>query len=303
MKKKTGLVASLVLAVGMLVGCSSKAEEKESFVITYVPQESSEEKAKLDKAFEQQLEEILDVDVTSYHANSYNAAVEAMKNDKADLALFGAFSYIVAAERADAEVIAAINMAATEEQPISVFVVPAKSTMVTTADIKGKTIGFADPVSTSGHLMPKSYLMNELNVSLEDLETDGKFFKSAQFAGGHDKAIIGMINEQYDVAAVSPIILKKLVKSGMLEADSYKIIGEVPNLAVGSGGAYAIRGNHSDELKAKVKDFLLHGVEESYVKNIGGDDAIIIDATDKDFDGFRKVAEDLKLSPEQLLKQ
>ncbi len=302
MKKKAGLVASVVLAVGMLVGCSSK-EEKESFVITYVPQESSEEKAKLDKAFEQQLEEILDVDVTSYHANSYNAAVEAMKNDKADLALFGAFSYIVAAERADAEVIAAINMAATEEQPISVFVVPAKSTMATTADIKGKTIGFADPVSTSGHLMPKSYLMNELNVSLEDLETDGKFFKSAQFAGGHDKAIIGMINEQYDVAAVSPIILKKLVKSGMLEADSYKIIGEVPNLAVGSGGAYAIRGNHSDELKAKVKDFLLHGVEESYVKNIGGDDAIIIDATDKDFDGFRKVAEDLKLSPEQLLKQ
>lgn len=284
---------------------SKASEEKlEEFVIAYLPQEGSEAKAALDEKFEVALEEILGVDVSSYQANSYNAAIEAMKNDKADLALLGPFSYIVAAERAGAEVLATIDAGQQSDGPMSVFVTAADSDINSLKDIKGKTMGFADPVSTSGHLMPKKYLIDELGVTLEDLETDGKFFKSVQFAGGHDKALIGAVNKQFDVAAVSAVIGDMLVENGVVKDGSYKVIGEVPSLHVGASGAFAIRGDHTDETKKKVQEFLINYDDEAYLNGLTGiKGAKLVEISDSEFDAFREVAEALNMSPEDLLAQ
>ncbi|MEH6942531.1 phosphate/phosphite/phosphonate ABC transporter substrate-binding protein [Bacillus sp. JJ722] len=308
-KYKSLFLGSMLMGAIVLSGCSDEKDanakgngELEEFVIAYLPQESSEQKAKVDAAFEKDLEELLGVEVSSYQANSYNAAIEAMKNDKADLALFGAFSYIVANERAGAEAIAGINM--DTEQPMSVFIVPKDSSISSLEDLKGKTIGFADPVSTSGHLMPKAHLIEELGVTVEELEKEGEFFKSVQFAGGHDKAVIGVTNKQYDVAAVSPGVLKMMIDNGVIKENSYKVIEEVPNIEVGAGGAFAIRGDHTKELKEEVKDFLLNYDDPAYLEALtGSTDTKLAEVNDSDFEEFRKVAESLNLSPEELLAQ
>lgn len=305
-KYKSIIVSSLLASALLLTGCSGEKsvggqEKLEEFVIAYLPQENSEQKAKVDQAFEEDLEELLGVEVQSYQANSYNAAIEAMKNGKADLALFGAFSYIVANERAGAEALAAID--ADTSEPISVFITPSDSKIQSLEELEGKTIGFADPVSTSGHLMPKAYLLEQLGVTLEELEKEGDFFKSIQFAGGHDKAVIGVINAQYDVAAVSPGVLNMMEKNGVIDKSQYRVIGEIPNIDVGSSGAFAIRGEHEPVLKEEVKEFLLGYNDPNYLEALtGGSETKLIEVRDEDFDAFRKVAESLKLSPEQLLK-
>ncbi|MEG0258649.1 MAG: phosphate/phosphite/phosphonate ABC transporter substrate-binding protein [Lysinibacillus sp.] len=302
---KSLLLGSLLVGAFALAGCSEKKEassKEDEFIIAYLPQENSEQKAKVDKAFEEDLEKTLGMEVSSYQANSYNAAIEAMKNGKADLALFGAFSYIVASERANAEALAGIQT--DTSMPMSVFITANDSTIESLEDLKGKTIGFADPVSTSGHLMPKSYLIENLGLTLEEVEKEGEFFKSINFAGGHDKAVIAVTNKQYDVATVSPGVLHMMEKNGVIKKGDYKVIAEVPAMEVGSGGAFAVRGNHSEETKNELKEFLLTYDDPTYLEALTGNkDTKLVEVQDHDFDEFRKVAGSLNLSPEQLLAQ
>lgn len=311
MKMKSLLSSLLLGSVLLLSACggkenvqsSPKEKNMKEFVIAYLPHENSDEKAELDEEFENALEKELGVEVSSYRANSYNAAIEAMKNDKADLAYFGPFSYIVAAERAGAEALATVDSGQMTDAPMSVFVTAADSEIDSLADIKGKTMGFVDPVSTSGHLMPKKYIMDEFGVSLEELESDGKFFKGVQFAGGHDKALIGAVNKQFDVAVVAAVKADMLVDKQVVSKDSFKVIGEVPNIDVGGYGAFAIRGNHTEETKNTVKQFLLN-YDESYIGKVTGfTGGKLVEVEDREFDAFREVAETLKMSPEDLLAQ
>ena len=92
MKKVWTLAAAFMLAASLLAGCGvSAGGAPDKFVIAYLPQESDEQVQKLNKDFETKLSDVLGIPVESYKANSYNAAIEAMKNGKADYAMFGPF--------------------------------------------------------------------------------------------------------------------------------------------------------------------------------------------------------------------
>lgn len=303
MKKLISTIFIGLLVLGVLSACSSTSSSKEmdKFVIAYLPQETDEQMQKTYGDFEKKLSEKLGMEVEAYQANSYNAAIEAMKNNKADLAMYGPFSYIVAEERANAEVIASLSLQALEGKPSSVIVVPKDSDIQTIADLEGKTMGFADPVSTTGHLLPKATIVKELGIEAEKLEKDGAFFKSVQFAGGHDKALLGVVRGQYDAAGVSAMIPSMLEQKGIIEKGSYKVIAESESIS--AGGAFSIRGNIDKEVKDTVKEFLLSYNDPNYFKSIvGTEDAKFIEATDADFDQIRDIAKLMNLSPEQLLE-
>ena len=131
MKKLLSFLVIMLIATGILAGCgtssSSGSAKQDKFVIAYLPQESDEQMQKTYSNFEKELSEKIGIKVEAYQANSYNAAIEAMKNNKADMAMFGPFSYIVAEERADAELIANLNNPELEGQAPSVIVVPKDS--------------------------------------------------------------------------------------------------------------------------------------------------------------------------------
>ena len=63
-------------------------------------------------------------------------------------------------------------------------------------DLQGKTFSFVDPESTSGNVVPCNELLNafpDLGLTFDDLHTDGKFFKSAMFAGTHPGSMQAVI--------------------------------------------------------------------------------------------------------------
>ncbi|CAM4380531.1 phosphate/phosphite/phosphonate ABC transporter substrate-binding protein [Paenibacillus typhae] len=299
MKRMLSLLLLIVATVSVLSACSSaQAGAMEKFVIAYLPSESNDSAAKLNKDFEDKLSEAIGLPVESYKATSYNAAIEAIKNGKADMATFGPFSYIVAVDRAKVEPIVGVSLPSLAEAPASVIIVPKDSDIQSIADLKGKTIGFVDPVSTTGHLFPKSMIVDELGIDPEELETN--FFSNIQFAGKHDTAVLGVVKGQYDAAGVSGMYPAMLAAKGLIEEDSYRVIASSGPLNATPVG---IRSTMPEETKEKLKSFLLGYDNEEYFENLFGmPDAKFIEVKDSDFDNIRDIAKKLNLSTEDLLK-
>ncbi|AEI43140.1 phosphate/phosphite/phosphonate ABC transporter substrate-binding protein [Paenibacillus mucilaginosus] len=299
MKQWMLLLTVFTVVAAMITGCGPQAASAPAkFVIAYLPQESDTQTQQTYKAFETKLSEAIGMPVESYKATSYNAAIEAMRNNKADIAMFGPFSYIVAVERAGVEPIVGVTIPAMTESPASVIIVPKDSPIEKLEDLKGKTFGFVDPVSTTGHLFPKATLVKKLGLTAEELDTS--FFKSVQFAGKHDNAVIGVVRGQYDAAAMSAMIPDMLVQRGLIEKDSYRILASSEAMAPVT--PLAIRSGIPQETKEKVKSFLLGYQDPAYFKAVmNSDQARFVEVKDSAFDPVRETAKLLHLSPEQLL--
>ena len=146
------------------------------------------------------------------------------------------------------------------------------SVMVTRADsgiedlesMKGKSLGFADPNSTSGYLIPSIELVDKLG----DLDS---FFSETGFQGGHENGVLAMLNGDVDAAVtwVSGVgaweegytsgNLRKMVDKGILNMDDIKQIWSsnlIPN------GPIVVR----KELPKEAKDTLL-GMKQWILEN------------------------------------
>ena len=78
---------------------------------------------------------------------------------------------------------------------ISVMVVRADSGIKSLEDMKGHSLAWADPNSTSGYLIPSATLKAQ-GIKLDD----GAYFSKTGFAGGHEQGVVAVLNKQYDGA-------------------------------------------------------------------------------------------------------
>ena len=75
----------------------------------------------------------------------------------------------------------------------SVMVVRANSGIKTLEDMKGHSLAWADPNSTSGYLIPSATLKAK-GIKLDD----GVYFSKTGFSGGHEQGVVAVLNKQYD---------------------------------------------------------------------------------------------------------
>lgn len=113
----------------------------------------------------------------------------------------------------------------------SVMVTRADSGIESLDDMEGKNLGFADPNSTSGYLIPSIELI-EPPYSL-DLD---EYFASTGFMGGHENGVLAVLNGDIDAAVTwvsgvgewdegySSGNLRKMVDKGILNMDDLKQI-------------------------------------------------------------------------------
>ena len=127
---------------------------------------------------------------------NYTAEVEAMKAGKIDVGEFGPLGYIFAHQIAHAQPVAVF--ADKHGKPVTYTAaiwVPQDSAIQTVADLKGHTIAFSDPGSTSGNLMPRYALIKA------GLDPDKDV--TIKFAGGHPQSLLALVNGQVDAAEVN----------------------------------------------------------------------------------------------------
>jgi phosphonate transport system substrate-binding protein len=123
----------------------------------------------------------------------------------------------------------------------SVMYVRADSGITSLEGMRGKSLAWADPNSTSGYLVPRSEL-REAGINIDT------FFGRTGFAGGHEQATIAVLNRQYDggVTWVSGIgeerqgytrgNLRAMVDKEMLRMSDIRIIWRsrpIPNGPIG----------------------------------------------------------------------
>ncbi|MEO0764070.1 MAG: phosphate/phosphite/phosphonate ABC transporter substrate-binding protein, partial [Pseudomonadota bacterium] len=106
----------------------------------------------------------------------------------------------------------------------SVMVTRADSGIASLDDMKGKSLGFADPNSTSGYLIPSIELVDKIG----DLDS---YFSETGFQGGHENGVLAVLNGDVDAAVtwVSGVgaweegytsgNLRKMVDKGILNMD------------------------------------------------------------------------------------
>ena len=90
--KVCALLMLAVMSCLLFSGCGGQSEQKK-FVITYLPNESTDKNADARKGMAGDLSKVLGMEVTELVSNDYNAVIEAMRTGKADMAYFGPLSF------------------------------------------------------------------------------------------------------------------------------------------------------------------------------------------------------------------
>lgn len=144
------------------------------------------------KIIAEQLQKKFNIPVNVYISKNYAGLTTALKDKKVDYAFLSALSLV----EAEKEVPIKVLLKKTYNGPyyFSGLVVRSDSKIKSVKDIKGKSIVFVDPQSTSGYLYPQVYLR-------KNKFTDSSF-KSVSFSGSHAVSIEKLENKEVDVAAV-----------------------------------------------------------------------------------------------------
>jgi phosphonate transport system substrate-binding protein len=233
--------AAAIVALGLigLAGLApATAAAQQALRVTAIPDEAPTELARKFAPLGRYLQARLGMPVEWTPVTDYAAAVEALVNGKVDLAWFGGFTFVQANVRSGGHVIPLVQRA--EDQSFrSVFITSAGSGIGALSDLKGRTFSFGSPSSTSGHLMPRSFLLQAGIDPDRDL-------RRVSYSGAHDATIAAVAGGKVDAGAVNISVWDKFVAEGKVDPAQVKVFYTTPtfydyNWSVGSSMPAALR--------------------------------------------------------------
>jgi phosphonate transport system substrate-binding protein len=199
MPKCTDLSRRHFLALAAALA-AAPARAEEGLTLAFIPQESPDKLIGDIEAISAWLAERVGVPVRGFVTIDHAAAVEALRNGDADISFMGALPFVLAENQIGAE---ALLAEVYRGSPIYTgrFFVRKDSGLTTLADLRGRDIAFADPISESGYLYPLDTLTAE--GLLQPGQDASEFFGRVFFAGGYQQAMQAMAGGLVDVAAAS----------------------------------------------------------------------------------------------------
>ena len=233
------------------------------------------------------VEDLTGFEINTIKVTDYNAAVEAMRAGRADIAWYGGKTYIKAAEIAGAEAFAAgVRPGEKNANYFAYFVVKNDSEIKKFSDIKGKVLSLNSIGSTSGDLIPQVELA-KINLST----TNKDHFEKVFYAGSHDACLLAVLNNQSNVWAMSSRNFEARLSDNTFTMEQIRIIHKsdpVPPPPL----AYSKRIPLED--RQKIKKAVLEAHKHGAIGGYGGKMSHYISVEDSDYDVLRKVVELLK---------
>jgi phosphonate transport system substrate-binding protein len=212
-------LAAAALAVGLSTLCSTVAAQQ-VLRVTTIPEEAATEQVRKFGPLVRYLERQLGMKVEFTPVTDYPAAVEALVNKQVDLVWFGGFTHVQAQIRSGGKIIP-IAQREEDTQFRSVFITQTDSGIKQLADLKGKTVSFGSQSSTSGHLMPRNFL---LQAGI-DPERD---FKRIAYSGAHDATIASVVSGKVDAAALDITVWRKFVDEKKVDTAKVDVFYTTP---------------------------------------------------------------------------
>ena len=228
------------------LGLGTLAQAQTVLRVSTIPEEAATEQIRKFTPLASYLEQALGMKVEFTPVNDYPAAVEALVNKKVDLVWLGGFTHVQANLRSGGKI---VPIAQREEDTKfqSVFIAKTDSGIKSLQDMKGKQISFGSQSSTSGHLMPRSFLL-AANINPE------KDFRRIAYSGAHDATIASVVSGKVDAAALDITVWKKFVNENKVDTKAVDVFYTTPGYF---NYNWSVHADMPADMQAKVKAALL----------------------------------------------
>ena len=237
------LVKSL-MAAGLLFA-AAQAPAQQVLRVSAIPDEAPTELQRKFKPLGEYLEKKLNMKVEFTPVTDYAASVEGLINHKLDMVWFGGFTFVQAKDRSKGQVVPLVQRAE-DEKFRSVFITTNKS-INKLDDLKGKTLSFGSESSTSGHLMPRSFLLGaKINP-----DTD---MKRIAFSGAHDATVAAVSGGKVDAGALNISVWEKLIAEKKVDPAAVRVFYTTPGYYDYN---WTVRADMPADLKKKITDAFL----------------------------------------------
>lgn len=235
-----------LLMIGACLGLSSGAMAQSTLRISAIPDEAPTELQRKFKPLGEYLSLETGMKIEFIPVTDYAAVVEALATKKIDMAWLGGFTFIQAKIRTNGTAIPIIQRVE-DENFISRFIVPIDSPIKSLKDLKGKTFAFGSPSSTSGHLMPRFFLMQASIQADTDL-------KNIAFSGAHDATVAFVASGKVEAGVLNASVLDKLIETNNANALKVRVLATTPTYYDYN---WTVRGDLDPSLVKKISNAFL----------------------------------------------
>lgn len=210
--------SSLAILVMLLTGCSRRENESQRRLrISMIPTTDPGNIIRQSQPFIDYLEKKTGAKVELTVPTNYAAVVEAVSNDRVDVAYFGGFTFVQASARAGA---VPLVQRERDQNFHTLFITQTNSPIHSLKDLKGHSFAFGDVNSTSGHLMP-AFFMQQQGI-------DRSVIDKAIYTGGHDATALAVANGKVDAGAIDELVYGRMMKEGKLSESQVRILYTTP---------------------------------------------------------------------------
>ena len=200
--------------------------------------------------------------VSFFPAADYDGVIQGLLGGTLDYAELGAsgFAKIYLAKADAVEPILTTVQTDGSTGYHSIMVARKDSGITKLEDLKGKKLGFADPDSTSGYLVPLVTLPESIGGPVKE------YFSETGFGGGHENLVLEVVKGTFDAGTTfgsgvgewkdgyTSGNLHKMVEKGILDMNDIVEIWKSPLIP---NGPIVVRASMANDTKAKFKQFML----------------------------------------------
>ncbi len=259
-------LAAASTALAAMPAAADWREDMPEFRIGLLGGENEADRLRNNDCLRGALEERLGVPVELFPAPDYAGVIQGLVAGQLEYGALGASAY-AAIHLQDPDAVDPIFVSAEADGStgyIAPMYVRADSDIQSLEDMEGRSLAYADPNSTSGYLVPK------FELSQQGID-DEEYFSRTGFGGGHEQAVIAVLDGQYDAGVTwasgqgdpddgyTRGNLRRMIDNGLLDMDELRIIwesDEIPN------GPVVIHNSVPAEAREIVEDYLANQLEQ-----------------------------------------
>jgi phosphonate transport system substrate-binding protein len=215
-----------------------------TLIFSYTPVEDPEVYRRAWEPLLRHMEKVTGKKVQFFAVQSNAAQIEAMRAGRLHIAGVASGSNPIAVNCAGFVPFAVMASRKGEFGYEMEIIVHRDSPIQKVEDIRGRSLAFTDPNSSSGFKAPSALLRSEFKL------TPDKDFKTA-FSGKHDNSIIGVVNKDYDAAAVANSVLRRMIQRKVVDGSMLRTVYKSQTFPT---TAYGHVYNLDPELAKKVRE-------------------------------------------------
>jgi len=211
------ILSIAALAFGLTLATGSLAQAV--FRVSAIPDEAPTELQRKFAPLGKYLEQRIGMPVQFTPVSDYAAVVQSLATGRIDMAWLGGFTYVQAKDVTHGAVIPLVQRE--EDQRFTSRFITANPAIRSFDDLRGKTFAFGSPSSTSGHLMPRFFLLQA------GIDPD-RDFRNVAFSGAHDATAAFVESGKVDAGVVNASVWDKLVEEKKVDTAKVRVFSTTP---------------------------------------------------------------------------